>query len=111
MKITVPIRLPSILNCRLHWAVLNRVKKKQTEAVAICLHGRDLPQLPATITLTRVGKRRLDSDNLAASFKACQDQIARTYGVDDGSDSYVWEYRQRIGKDYAVEIEINPRGA
>ena len=72
-----------------------------------CL-GITLPSLPATITLTRIGKRKLDDDNLAAAFKYVRDQIAAAYGVDDGSELYAWRYQQRTGKVYGVEIEVTP---
>jgi len=62
--------------------------------------------LPATITLTRVGRRRMDGDNLQGSLKACRDGVAKSFGVDDSSGQYTWEYRQEIGKQYGVRIEI-----
>lgn len=65
--------------------------------------------MPATVTITRIGKRKLDSDNLAISAKHVRDGIADAYGVDDGSDLYTWNYAQEIGKDYAVRIEIRTR--
>ncbi len=65
--------------------------------------------MPIVVTLTRIGKRRLDDDNLAASFKYVRDQIAHMIGTDDGSPLYTWVYKQQIGKVYGVEVEILPR--
>jgi hypothetical protein len=62
--------------------------------------------MPCKVTLTRVGVRELDSDNLARSMKACRDGVADALGVDDGSKLYDWQYRQRKGKEYGVEVMI-----
>ncbi len=106
MTITVPLRLPSLMNARLHWRALNRVKVNQQALVWAHLVARPAPPLPATITLTRVGKRRLDDDNLAAAFKYVRDQIAAWVGVDDGDGRYRWEYRQEVGSQWAVRIDV-----
>lgn len=106
LTIAIPLRLPSLANCRLHWAKLHRLKQAQAKVVYYSLHGKPLPPLPAVVTLTRVGKQRLDDDNLASSFKAVQDAVAAMYQTDDGSPLYQWRYEQRIGREYAVEISI-----
>ena len=64
--------------------------------------------MPLLVTITRIGPRRLDSDNLQSAAKFVRDQIAATVGVDDGSNMYTWQYEQRIGK-YGVDIEITTR--
>lgn len=51
----------------------------------------------------------LDTDNLANSFKAVQDAIAKRMGIDDGDQSKVhWVYEQRAtGKrEYGLEVKI-----
>ncbi len=106
MKLSIPFKLQSLANARMHWRQLAKVKRYQKDVIAANLVGKVLPPLPATITLTRIGKRKMDDDNLAYSFKQVRDQIARTYGVDDGSDLYSWRYAQRLGQAYAIEIEI-----
>lgn len=106
LSVTIPIRLPSLSNVRMHWAAMNRLKKTQAAAVFCYLADERLPALPATVTLTRIGKRTLDSGNLEICFKAVQDQIAKMYGVDDGSPLYRWKYDQERGKEYAVRVEI-----
>ncbi len=58
------------------------------------------------VTLTRIGKRKLDSDNLQGGFKAIRDAIAKAFGIDDGSDRWGWRYDQRVEKRYGIEITI-----
>lgn len=106
MKITVPIKLPSLSNVRMHWRAMDRLKKGQKTAVSICLQGKPLPPLPVTVTMIRTGPRKLDSDNLASACKYVRDSIANAYGVDDGSEAYDWRCEQAVGKNYAVEIVI-----
>lgn len=46
------------------------------------------------VTLTRVGPRRLDDDNLAGSLKGVRDAIAAALGVDDRDPKVQWVYGQ-----------------
>lgn len=49
----------------------------------------------------------MDDDNLAISAKALRDGIAEALGVDDGDKNLItWEYDQKLGKAYGVEVEI-----
>ena len=109
MKVTIPMRLPSLANCRMHWRKLARLKREQATWVLVALNVLKLPKTPLVVTITRVGPKRLDDDNLISSMKAVQDQVAKMVGVDDGSHLYTWVRRQRINKTYSVEIEIEPR--
>lgn len=106
MKVTLPIRTRSTLNMREHWAVRARTAKTQRQVAALSLWGKPKPKAPMTITLTRVGVRKLDSDNLAASLKHTQDGIADWLCIDDGDERLTWVYRQRLGKQYAVDVEF-----
>ncbi len=106
MKCVIPLKLPSLMNTRMHWRAMAKLKKEQKAMVTLFMAGEKLPPLPAVVTITRVGKRKLDSDNLAACAKYARDSIAALYGVDDGSDKYEWVYKQKIGQSYAVEVEI-----
>ena len=58
-----------------------------------------------TITLTRIGIRKLDGDNLQRSFKSTRDGVADALGIDDGSDRIEWKYAQEKGK-YGVKVTI-----
>ncbi len=91
-----------------HWRRLSKITNAQKEEVYVALHRAVLPPMPLLVTITRIGKRRLDDDNLASACKYVRDQIAAEVGVDDGSDQYTWKYEQRTGE-YGVEIEITAR--
>lgn len=111
IDLTLPIKTISELNARHHWAVKNRRKHAQRLEVGMelykALNGRQV-ELPCTIKLTRIGPRRLDSDNLASSFKFIRDAIADRLGVNDGDERINFEYDQvAIGKfQYAIRIQI-----
>ena len=122
VKFYIPIKLPSIANLGGKLRAKIKMKKSQREATWVCMLGLDLPKLPVIVTITRIGPRKLDDDNLAAACKYVRDQIAAIYGVDDGSDQYTWKYVQRIssysstvgslgGPVYGVEVEIETRKA
>jgi hypothetical protein len=91
-----------------HWRQLTKIKNEQKLATKVCIHNQIIPPLPLLVTITRIGPRRLDDDNLASSCKYVRDQIAAAVGVDDGSDQYTWQYQQKIG-DYGVDVEIITR--
>lgn len=111
VRFSVPLRLPSLTNVRWHWRKVANLKRRQKDHVFLALRCAQLPlpRPPLTVTITRVGPRRLDDDNLAASCKYVRDAIAAAVGVDDGSAQYTWRYEQRVGK-YGVEVEIEQRG-
>ncbi len=50
----------------------------------------------------------MDDDNLQGACKYVRDEIASLIGVDDGSASYTWVYRQKIGE-YGVIVEVVSR--
>lgn len=60
--------------------------------------GPDTPQSrrPRRVVVSLIALRRrpLDPDNNAASFKALQDAIAETIGLDDGDPRITWQYQQ-----------------
>lgn len=109
INVNVPIRTKSEANLREHWAAkAKRVKLQRSLARNIVMSK--IFQLKKSqqyrITLTRTGPRRLDSDNLAGSFKAIRDGIADALEVDDGSTFLCWEYKQEKGRDFSVTITI-----
>ena len=114
MRFHIPIRLPSLANSRMHWRRLARLKRQQRGATLYCMYGKQLPAVgvPLTVTITRIGPRRLDDDNLASACKYVRDQIAAVIGVDDGSPLYTWKYAQRVSSNrykYGVDVEIVER--
>ena len=116
LVLEIPLRIHSELNRqqgkRATWAFYAR-KKHQRNSVAAHLAqhrgwldraaNRGAPKL--VVTLTRIGTRKLDGDNLASGFKAVRDAIAQAFCIDDGSDRWTWQYDQRIGE-YGCEIRI-----
>lgn len=106
MRVHIPIRLPSLANTRMHWRYVATLKKKQREATKACLKDATIPPLPLLVTITRIGPKILDDDNLASACKYVRDEIARAVGVDDGSNQYTWRYEQVKGMKYGVIVEI-----
>ena len=113
MTITIPLRTVSEANQREHHMAKHRRNKRQQETVGLFLSsaGRWFV-FPCRVILTRIAPRKLDSDNLAGSFKHVQDAVAKWLGVDDGSDQVAWRYEQRNGKpkEYAVSIGVDGNG-
>lgn len=115
-EFTLPIKLISEANARGHWSgKAKRVKMQRWTAKQSCfgngIDGIATGSVHLTVTITRIGKRKLDDDNLATSAKAIRDGIADACGKDDGSDFYTWQYAQEKGDDYAVRIQIESDSA
>lgn len=108
MQFHIPIKLPSLSNLRMHWTRFACLKRKQKVATRICIPVEEIPPPPLLITITRIGPRKLDDDNLANACKYVRDQIATAVGIDDGSDQYTWRYEQKTGR-YGVDVEITSR--
>lgn len=106
---TAATRLVPGDNAREHWAAkANRLSAQKRIAWAATYQQIKTGEKwrTATVTITRIGKRKMDSDNLASSAKAVRDGVASALGVDDGSERYEWRYAQAIGKEYGVRVEI-----
>jgi hypothetical protein len=110
LSVWVPIHVISSANARdAHWGQRKARTDAQRAAVAYALRGLPLPELPAVVTMTRVGKKVLDSDNHAAALKSCRDQVAAEYGVDDADPRLVFENPDScVGIEGAVHILIRP---
>ena len=115
LRFNIPIRLVSLANVRMHWAFkAKKAKEQRFTGHEFCKWalmedgGKPWWNPPWKIKITRIGKRKMDSDNLAISAKHVRDGIADALGVNDGDESKVlWFYEQKIGKEYSVEIEIS----
>lgn len=106
---TIPLRLDSMLNLRLHHMSKHRKVKSQRNAVSLVVPiGLSVP---CTVILTRIAPRPLDDDNCVGAFKACRDAIAKRLGVDDRDPRVTWLYSQERGKprEYGVRISITER--
>ena len=103
-----PLRTVSLANAREHWAV--RAKRAKTERLVVRAEMQNCPEMgdgPLVVSMTRMGKRLLDDDNLAGSFKAIRDEIAACLGRDDAPGSGIrWEYEQRKSKEYGICVQI-----
>ena len=121
-KVTVEVamRLPSGANLREHWAEKAQRNKKTRLWTRRALMGRPGREWLAYLrslgqargvacTLTRLGPRQLDSDNLQSAFKSVRDEVAELVGVDDGRDWWRWTYAQEPGQGgFRVELEVLP---
>ena len=106
--VTYAIRLTGSQNAREHWrARARRVKAERTTAMVACCASLTRPKRwPVVVRLTRIGPRKLDSDNVAGACKATRDGVADWLGVDDGDESRVrWVYAQERGA-YGVRVEV-----
>lgn len=105
LRVMVPIRLVNPLNNRKGWRSVWRRGKDEKFVVGVALRRMPLPTLPVAVTITRIGKGTLDTDNLGASCKHVRDAIAAAYKLDDANPLLTWHYAQMRG-DYACEICI-----
>jgi len=104
-----PARLSGSQNAREHHhARARRVKAERGNALLMCRTKLRQPALwPVVIRLTRIGPRKLDSDNVQGSLKAVRDGVADWLGLDDGDERITWLYAQERGA-YAVRVEVVP---
>lgn len=106
---TLPFRVRS-LNAREHLQVKARrvARERGVTRLAMsapCAQYRARPPEQLTITLTRVGPRRMDDDNSCGALKAIRDGVADALGIDDGDPRLTWEYRQEKGP-FGVRVEL-----
>src|SRR5574343_1888991 len=110
LTISLPIKLVSVANLRLHWAAKAKLVKghRSRTRVALSNEAPIPPSTPLAVVLTRIAPRRLDSDNLASAFKGVRDGVADWLGVDDGHKDIQWVYEQRAAgpKGYGIEVEV-----
>ena len=115
IDLTIPVRLISLANERMHYRVRARLAKSQRNSAMMHVAGalsRRGPNdamfpLPLPVVFTRIGKKMLDSDNLAHCFKHVQDGVCDALHVDDGDmDRIRFTYQQEIGKEYGLRIQI-----
>lgn len=98
LAFTVPLRLVSITNQRMHWRTRHEDGKRQKGATVLAMlvalsktnitnHAFYEASRSASridVTITRYGPRRLDPDNAYSSVKHVLDAIARHCRFDDG---------------------------
>lgn len=112
LSITVPCVVVSEANQRCHWAARHRRFKAQKLAFQTALSILGLhPHFwgePVTITMTRIGGKPLDSDNLSGSCKGLRDAVAAWLQIDDGDSRLTWKYEQEPGPLQGVVITVEP---
>ncbi len=64
-------------------------------------------KLPAVVTVTRYGPRRMDEHNLPGALKHVIDGIADAFHMNDGDDRWKFECKQEIAPHYGVRIFID----
>lgn len=94
-----------------HHVKARRVQlQRQTTAAQLAASGHDPNRYQRPrVTLTRIGSRLLDDDNLRSALKAVRDAVAGWLGLDDGPRSPItWSYRQETTRSplWGVRIEI-----
>lgn len=107
--VTIPIALSRGLNAREHPLARCRRVKRERLATSWALTAAHVPHAltPCTVTLTRLSRGTLDSDNLQGAFKAVRDEIAAYLGTNDGPKGGIeWVYGQGYGARHAISIDI-----
>lgn len=114
---TITVQIPGVrvasLNVREHWSMRARRCRTQREATILALRASPANQRQLVgaeklrITLTRLGGRKLDRDNLAGAFKPILDGVCQWLGIDDGDEERLAvEWKQEPGGGYGVRIAI-----
>ncbi len=111
MKFTFHLncRLVSLTNSREHhMAKARRAKQQRGDAkmAAIAALGRVDTDRSWLITITRQGRRYMDTDNLASSAKHIRDGVADALDIDDGDARLHWKYWQVCPLPYGVHVEM-----
>lgn len=107
LTLTIPIRTHSP-NGNRHWRVVGKHRKALRQTTLLVLRstfGMKPPFVPTSVVITRIGPRKMDSDNAAFAVKGARDAIADWIGIDDGDDAVEWIVRREIGE-FAVRIEL-----
>jgi hypothetical protein len=103
----LPIETASEINVR-EWRRRSRRSQAARTAWIAFAARRQVPKfpMPLTVTLTRLGGRKLDDDNLRSALKGTRDAIADWTGVDDGDERWTWRCEQEPGGPTGVRVEI-----
>ena len=111
MRVGLPIKTVSLLNQREHFRATAQRKAmhRRTTTLALMATKAPAPELPATVTLTRISWGTLDKhDNLPSAFKHIVDGVAAWIGIDDADPRVTWKYAQQKCKrgQFGVILEI-----
>lgn len=106
IRVILPIKVVSVANLREHFMARAKRSKLHRETAHLMLRRLAPPAPPVTVTMTRIGSRTLDTDNLSSGCKAARDGIADWLGVDDADPRVTWVYAQTKGKRYGLIVEV-----
>lgn len=109
LKVVLPIKIVSVSNLREHYMVRAKRSKVHRHTAATMLRAAGKPPAPpVSVTLTRIGARTLDTDNLSSGCKAARDGIADWLGLDDGDERITWRYGQQKGAagEFGLIVEV-----
>lgn len=97
-----------------HWSQQAKRRRDLKTATLLALRtevGQVAPFVPAVIVITRVGTRKMDTDNAAYACKGLRDGVAEWLGIDDGDERLTWIYKTRQSFGFAVEVEMKKESA
>ncbi len=105
------LRLASQSNAREHWTKTYKNKKTQHHIAALGMQGLNPIEYLGSelrVTLTRIGPRALDDDNIYGAWKFIRDAIAQCiWGGRMGQRDNLaqWVYEQKRGA-YGIEVRF-----
>lgn len=105
----LPIRTQSEANKREHWSKRHKRLSAHRAVTKIAMRNIETEYMsapPYVVKMTRIGKKLLDDDNLAGSFKGVRDGVAEAFRLDDGDERFRWIYAQEIGREYKIVVAI-----
>jgi len=114
VNLKIPLKLVTP-NKMEHWTERHKRNKKQRQVINYFLNTQEKPPFfPLEISLTRIGPREWDYDNLVFSFKNSRDTLSdwlipgKAKGQADGDKRLQWLYSQEKGepKEHAILIVI-----
>ena len=114
LTVTLPVPLLGAGgNSREHWRARHaRVagERRDVRACLVALVGGHPPAAFRTgrlaVTLTLLGRRRMDSDNAEMVVKAARDELASWLAIDDADPRAAWAVGQEPGGAFGVRVTI-----
>jgi hypothetical protein len=113
LEVQADIRIASP-NTKVCWQKQHTTTHMQRRVLRFQLCKNNRPDLPCRVTLTRCGKRHMDSDNVVSAFKAIRDEVADYLipnlkpGQADSDSRIEWVYAQKITPGYSIVVTIDP---
>lgn len=119
LTVRIPMRLKVLPNMRTSRFAHARVVKSTRTIVGLELLAQarpflrewqklsSNPRLCLQVLQVRNGPNRLDDDNCTGAFKPVRDEVARFFGIDDGSNRWRWLPCEQQRGPYAVRVHIS----